>query len=159
MAEHELLVSQANELEFKYKQAFEILNRLILSQAETVTQNKEEMPATEDNLDDQALVTPLEIDDEKLEQIEEKNEFFVELYKLFNSIIGSNGSPRDQVFAQINREIPDNLQDFCEYEALKQLLQIKQTQDGLETMTENQHQIFNIINQIEQYNNSVPVDQ
>jgi hypothetical protein len=63
------------------------------------------------------------------------------------------------VFASINREIPDNLQDFCEYEALKQLLQIKQTQDGLESMTENKQQIHSIISQIEQYNRSVPNDQ
>lgn len=137
MAEHEMLVSQANELEFKYKQAFEILNRLILNQAEVAKQNKDEMPITDDNQNEQALVTQLQIDDGQLQLIQHENEFFVELYKLFNSIIGTAGSPRDEVFASINREIPDNLQDFCEYEALKQLLQIKQTQEGLESMTEN----------------------
>lgn len=63
------------------------------------------------------------------------------------------------MFASINREIPDNLQDFCDFESLKQLLQIKQTQDGLDTMNENQQEICNIISQIEQYNNIVPVDQ
>lgn len=63
MAEHEMLVSQANDLEFKYKQAFEILNRLILNQVDTAKQNKEDFQIADDQLNDQALVTQLLIDE------------------------------------------------------------------------------------------------
>jgi len=55
----------------------------------------------------------------------------VQLYLLFNEFIGLEGRTKDQVISSIISEVPCNLQDFCEYEVLKELLRVKQTQEAL----------------------------
>lgn len=83
--------------------------------------------------DDKMIVQPIVIEESQLQQIDQENGFFMQLYSIFNTQIEKQSGTREAVIHLICSEVPDNLENFCVYVEHNQLMKIKETQNNLET--------------------------